>query len=171
MNHFTNCSTVGEVKKAYRELCLKHHPDISGYNSTREMQNINAAYLRALQTMDGQISQGTDNKEHKYTYNDERERDLIHTMAELIRARLPDHITVEIVGIYIWVSGTRRNDRDAQKALKSLKLYWHSKREKWYWKPEDYHTRYNGRLSYDDLRAVYGYEEVEHRQPHLALAG
>ena len=101
MNHFSNCHTVGTIKSHYRELCFKFHPDVSGFDSTTEMQTVNAQYLEALRRMDGQTNRGSDGKDHTYRYNDQRERDLVEKMAKLIRAKLPDHITVEIVGVYI----------------------------------------------------------------------
>lgn len=39
---FTNCQSLDEVKKRYKELALKYHPDRGG--STETMQQINAEY-------------------------------------------------------------------------------------------------------------------------------
>ena len=161
---FKGCKDPGQVKSLYRDLAMRHHPDRGGDTAT--MQDVNAAYLLALQMLDGFVSKGTDDKDHTYKYNDTRERDLIAKYAAIIRAKLPDHITVEIVGIYIWVSGTSKADTEARAALKELKLVWHSKRLMWYWKPTDYRTRYNARLDYDDLKNLYGCETVEKKRDH-----
>ena len=161
MKFFRNYDTVGDIKTQYRELCFKYHPDVSGYESTADMQELNTEYLFILRSMDGQVSKGTDGKEHAYRYNDQRERDLVAKMAAIIRAKLPDHITVEIVGIYIWVSGTRREDNAVRESLKELKLNWHSKRIMWYWKPDGFRTQYNGQVTYDDLKVIYGCQTVE----------
>jgi len=40
---FTGCSTANDIKKRYRELSKKHHPDMPGGN-TRTFQEINAEY-------------------------------------------------------------------------------------------------------------------------------
>jgi len=42
MNYFKECKTVSEVKKIYRKLALKNHPDKGGNLQT--MQSINAQY-------------------------------------------------------------------------------------------------------------------------------
>ena len=42
MKYFTNCRTLDELKKEYRKLAMKHHPDHGGDTST--MQAINAEY-------------------------------------------------------------------------------------------------------------------------------
>ena len=42
MKYFTNCSTLDELKKEFRRLCMKHHPDRGG--DTAIMAAINAEY-------------------------------------------------------------------------------------------------------------------------------
>lgn len=166
MKYFQNCTTPANVKALYRDLAMQHHPDRGG--NTRTMQDINAEYLQALQRLDGHIRRDGV-KEYTYRYNASREEELIVIMARLIRSRLPEYVTVEIVGVYIWVSGTRRDDMETRAKLTAddLKLRWHSKRERWYWKPADCRSRYNQRLSYDEIKNYYGSCVVEKEaQPH-----
>lgn len=42
MKYFTNCTTLDELKKEFRRLCMKHHPDRGGDTAT--MAAINAEY-------------------------------------------------------------------------------------------------------------------------------
>lgn len=42
MKYFTNCATLDELKKEFRRLCMKHHPDRGGDTAT--MAAINAEY-------------------------------------------------------------------------------------------------------------------------------
>ena len=43
MKYFTNCSTLDELKKQYRRLCLINHPDHGGDTATMAaINNINA---------------------------------------------------------------------------------------------------------------------------------
>ena len=42
MKYFTNCRTLDELKKEFRRLCMKHHPDRGGDTAT--MAAINAEY-------------------------------------------------------------------------------------------------------------------------------
>ena len=43
---FKDCTSLDEVKKLYKELALKHHPDRGGETAT--MQQINAEYESIL---------------------------------------------------------------------------------------------------------------------------
>ena len=42
MKYFTNCTTLDELKKEFRRLCMAHHPDRGGDTAT--MAAINAEY-------------------------------------------------------------------------------------------------------------------------------
>lgn len=42
MKYFSNVKTLDELKRAYRLLCMKHHPDVGGDTAT--MQAINAEH-------------------------------------------------------------------------------------------------------------------------------
>lgn len=163
-NYFSKCETPAGIKSLYRKLAMENHPDHGG--STRIMQDINAAYHAALKGLDG-IKVGTykNGNDRRYKYNYKTENSVIEKYAEILRAKLPARITVEIVGIYIWVSNTKFADRDE---LKSLKMIWHGKRMQWYWKPAGYVTRYNPKLSNDDLRTIYGSRVLTKEEPNAA---
>lgn len=53
---FRKCKTTAEIKKLYRELAMKHHPDRGG--NTAVMQSINSAYHAALESHDGTAERG-----------------------------------------------------------------------------------------------------------------
>lgn len=46
MKWFSNPATLEELKKQYKQLVIKHHPDKGG--NTADMQEINAEYDRLL---------------------------------------------------------------------------------------------------------------------------
>jgi preprotein translocase subunit Sec63 len=48
IDFFKNCTSLDEVKKRYKELALKHHPDRGGDTAT--MQKINAEYESICKT-------------------------------------------------------------------------------------------------------------------------
>ena len=80
--YFTNLDTVGRVKTEYRKLAKLNHPDLGGV--TAVMQAINAAYHAALAGLNGEVSMGTDGKEHTYRYNEVVEQEVMDKIAELL---------------------------------------------------------------------------------------
>lgn len=173
--YFSNLSTVEEIKNHYRALCRKHHPDLGGDTAT--MQEINAQYKAALQRCDGQESTNPDTgNTHTYHYNEETEQALIDKIAELYAAGLPEAVRVYIIGLWVWIMGTAREDKDTQKKLKAAGCLWHSKRACWYFRP--YKAKHRGKRSNQDLAGLaarYGCREVRdtaqrRTQTHFALS-
>ena len=46
MKYFIDCETLEELKKEYKKLAMKHHPDMGGNEET--MKAINAEYDKAF---------------------------------------------------------------------------------------------------------------------------
>jgi hypothetical protein len=146
MSYFSGLFTVEDVKVRYRELAKTHHPDIGG--NTETMQAINAEYHATLARLDGQESTGTDGKRHRYTYQREREQAIMDKIAELLRV-LPAGVEVLLIGLWVWIQGTSREDTETRAALKKAGCSWHGKRGCWYWRPEE--MRHYGRQSRGNL--------------------
>jgi hypothetical protein len=169
--YFQACANPQEVKTLYRQLARENHPDIGG--DTRTMQDINAQYQRALQNLNGYKTVGTDGKERTYKYNPEYEEGIMAKVAEILDLRLP-HIDIQIIGLWIWVTGTKKEDRDHFNKH-GVKMSWHSKRSAWYWKPYAGRSTYSKRDTLDSLAAKYGRTRVHQhdderkprRQPSL----
>jgi DnaJ-class molecular chaperone len=68
MQYFTDCYSVEEIKKHYRFLCFKYHPDVSKQDTTAIMQEINEQYLEALESCNGATFTDVHGKEHTYWY-------------------------------------------------------------------------------------------------------
>jgi len=153
---FEGYTTVGSVKKFYRHLAKENHPDLGGDTAT--MQQINAAYLEALEALDGQTSSGSDGKEHTYRYNPVVEQAVMDKVSEVLKAAKPEWV-VEIIGTWVWVSNTDKADKDLLNS-NGCGLKWHSKRERWYWHTPTYRRRYSG-VGFDTLRAMYGSQVME----------
>lgn len=158
--YFNSLDTVGRVKTEYRKLAKLNHPDLGGV--TAVMQAINIAYHAKLASLNGETSVGTDGKEHTYHYRREVEQEVMDKIAELLGLRLPDDVTVELVGTWIWIYG---NTKPHKEAFKKLDCRWHSKRGKWYWRRFTYRRSYSG-ASFDTLRHMYGSEVYEDSRPN-----
>jgi DnaJ domain len=150
-NYFKDCSTVAEIKNAYRKLARKHHPDLGG--STEEMQRINAAYDAALKGCNGQKTTGDDGKEHTYTYNPDVEGKIKEAIYALLALEM-DAVDIWLIGTWIWIEGETKPYKES---LKALGCRWHSKRGCWYIAGQT-STGYRRRSSkgIDDIANDYG---------------
>lgn len=153
--YFDGLENVGQVKRVYRSLARQHHPDHGGETAT--MQAINGEYHDILESFHGQVSIGTDKKEHTYYYNREAEQEIMDKIAELLALRLPN-IEIELIGTWIWVGG---DTRLVKEDLKAAGLRWHGKREKWYWRRYRGRRKYNKHVTMEGLRQAYGAQSFE----------
>ena len=146
--YFKNPETLEELKKQYRELAFKHHPDKGGSDET--MKEINSNYDTLFQQLKN-IHRNKDGEVYtsKQTVNETSEqfRDIIN---ELMRM---DDIVIVIIGCFIWVTGNTKKYKDT---LKKLNLKWHSKKLAWYLKPEDYVQRSHKNYDLEEIRKMYG---------------
>ncbi len=84
---FTGCTSVESVKKAYRELAMRWHPDRPG-GDTATMQEVNRQYHLKLKSFDGHETVGDDNKQRQYHYNERKEQDLMEKLGEILRIKM-----------------------------------------------------------------------------------
>ena len=164
MNYFTDCYTVFDIKKRFRELAMKNHPDKGGDNET--MRIILEQYHAALKANDGQTSTGTDGQEHTYYYNHDNEQAVADKISELLKMRM-EGVDIALVGTWIWVSGNTKPYK-SQLGKNGAKCRWHSKRNMWYWKPYQTRGRYNRRASFNDLADKYGYKHFSNAEDTVA---
>ena len=148
MRYFNNPQTLEELKKQYRELARKHHPDCGG--NIEVMKTINNEYdtlftkLKDIhQTKDGT----TYTAKHESTETADQFIDLINELMKM------DNIIIEIIGCFVWVTG---NTKPYKEQLKALRFKWHSKKIAWYLAPEDYRRRSKKDYGLDEIRTMYG---------------
>lgn len=131
--------TVEELKKHYRELSKKYHPDINN-EGLETMQKINLEFEKLFN-----IINTTEEKAVEFM-------DIINNIINL-------DITIEIVGSWIWVSGKTYEHKEI---LKENGFKWASKKKQWYYNPiKGYKKRSKKSLSYEKIKSIYGYETVK----------
>lgn len=138
--------TLEELKKEYRRMALKLHPDVGGSNE--DMKELNAEY----DIMFKKVSSVHMNMEGKF-YEKETEEtpnEFIDLIEKLIHM---DGIEIEIIGCFVWVSGDTKPHKDD---LKALGFRWHNKKKCWYKAPKDYRPRSRRDYSMDEIREMYG---------------
>ena len=115
MKYFNNVNTLEELRKQYKELLKKFHPD-NPNGSTEATQEVNAEYDKLFKVLkdrhehNTEQTNDTDNKNNynnmKYDFSeDEKLREVLQSII-----RLSD-ITIEVCGSWIWISGNTYNHR------------------------------------------------------------
>lgn len=154
---FAGCDTPDKIKGRYRMLAMEH-PDRGG--NTRTMQDINGIYHDILQGFSGGKFYGSDNKERTYTYDRDIEQAVIDKLGELIAAKLPKGCRILLLGTWVWVEGTERDDMETREKLKTAKMRWNANRQAWQWH-DGGRYRPNKRMSWDGLKRAYSAVEFD----------
>ncbi|EPB4516253.1 hypothetical protein ACRJAL_003807 [Acinetobacter baumannii] len=149
-----NVKSLVELKKAYQKLCFKFHPDRGGDTAT--MQQINAEYDFLLKNL---IDSEEDKNygENSYWESREHQTEVEKTVQEKLQAIIGlDGIEIEIIGVWIWVSGDTKQHKDI---LKTLGFKWVQKHGKWCFMGRKSMGR--GGYSMDQMRDKYGSKTVK----------
>ena len=151
MKYFKNCDCIEELKKQYRTLCFKYHPDINkSPDAVKIMQEVNNEYDNLFNKLKNVFK---NQKGETYTAEKETQeapeefRNIINPLIAL------EGLNIELIGRWIWVSG---NTKEHKEILKNLGFRWCSKKKAWSWHiPGDF-FRTGGKNTLDDIREKYG---------------
>lgn len=151
IQYFENVNTYDELKKAYRDLMKKFHPDL---NSGREKEcteickEINAEFEYLFKILPNQRV----NKEGEF-YEAKREFETPQEFMEIINKLIKyPNIQIDVIGSWLWVSG---NTKPIKEILKEMKFKWHDVRKCWYLK----FTKTKSTLcdlNFDELQNLFG---------------
>lgn len=150
MNYFKNVTDLDNLKKQFRDLCKKHHPDLGGDIET--MKAINNEYTELLN------NPGAFNDfdfENSSVEIEEQHRNIIE------QTIIYEGLIVEICGRWIWFTGETRKYKEQ---LKALGCFFASKKVAWYWRPEDEKRKGGKPVPLDQIRSKYGRTVFEHKE-------
>lgn len=159
MKWFHNVKTLDELRSEYRRLALLHHPDKGG--STTDMQEINNEYdLLSKKLINGNatFSEGRKSWEH-FVSGEIREK--------LMEVLFLPEVTIEVIGSWIWITG---NTRPLKEELKASGFKFSPNKLAWYWQHGDYRKKNGKQFSMEEIRAMWGSEEVENKKMKTQLA-
>ena len=157
-NYFANCTSIEEIKKIYRQLAKKYHPDHNNTDTNAIMAEINLQY----EQQKGRTFTATNHETKKeYTTNFDPfdgYREIINRLINL------EGITIELCGTWLWITGVKKEDKEKQAILKELNFTFSGKKCAWYWKPGTYRKKSKKELTIEEIRNLYGSNRVQREE-------
>ena len=153
-NYFSNCKSLEEVKKHYKNLAFIHHPDRGG--ETERMQQINAEYESIMKNPSFAFSNQSEEEQAEFIKYPE----IINQIIGL------NGIVIELIGNWIWLSGNTYPHREQ---LKKIGFYFASKKVMWYYRPEDYKSSNTKPKSIEEIKLKYGVDVIDNRKESYVL--
>lgn len=140
---FAGINTLDALKAEYKRLVKENHPDLGGDEAT--MKAINNQYAEAVEYIKLHGEQAEQAK---------AAREVPDEFVRVINAIISRAgLVVELVGSWIWVTGSTYENRDA---LKAAGYRFASKKRAWYWHSPDDCVSRGGKKSLDEIKSKYG---------------
>lgn len=156
MKWFKEVSGLDELRKLYRKLVVKHHPDNGGEEDA--IKEINAEYEKRFKELKETFESGENFKDasdkQRQCYDWQKDVKIREMVMKLSRFR---DIKIEVIGVWIWVS----NCYAYRKELKELGFRFAGQKQMWYLHFDDYHKFGSKTASMDYIRHKYGSVEVK----------
>ncbi|HNW97985.1 MAG TPA: hypothetical protein PKK00_06205 [Bacteroidales bacterium] len=154
IKYFFDCHSLEEVKRKYKELAMKHHPDRGGV--TAIMQEINNEYEEIQKNPLFDFAKQSEEDKQEFI----RYPEIINQIICL------DGLIIELIGNWIWLSGNTYTHRAI---LKQIGFYFASKKVMWYYRPSDYKSLNKSPKSIEEIRKKYGSDIVESKKEKFVL--
>jgi hypothetical protein len=162
--HFEGCLTAQEIKNIFKILVKKHHPDLGGDEET--MKEINNEYHEALKACKvsgfAGFEANDEKKEYPFVYDSELETTLQIKIISLLILSEKAGFSISLLGSWIWIEDTKKEDIETREKLKELKCTWNFKRNCWCFNSTGKKSR-GSKLTLDGLKEVYQATTIKKR--------
>lgn len=162
MKYFKNINCVEQLKKQYKTLCKKYHPDLNTEDTTSIMQEINAEYSTLFERYKN-IHENAEGE--TYTAKEsttEQSTDFINIINSIINF----NIDIEIVGSWVWCF----NSYEYREQLKALGFKYAAKKKAWCWHSDNYKKKSRKEMNMNEIRNLYGSETIKSREEIKKIA-
>lgn len=141
-----SCTTLEELKKAYKKLAFSLHPDKGG--STELFQYLGSVYEKKFKCLQNTTKNEQEKKETPSTF-----KDIIDNLISIIPTGIT--ITVEIRGSWLWIA--KENSKEVysiKEKIKEIGFQWSTKNKQWFnplvdnFKKSRVHYKKNAREKY-----------------------
>lgn len=160
MKYFKNVNNLEELRREYKKLLKKYHPD-QPEGSEEATKEINTEYDLLFATLKA-CKQQNNQEEKKDEFNAEFDKAFREILAKIIDL----NVDIEVIGTWIWISG---NTYAVKETLKRLGFRWISTRKSWAWHEEPYQKHHGKQKSMDELRNFYGSKVVKNSISYESL--
>lgn len=148
---------IEELKRQYRKLAIKHHPDMGG--KLEDMQRVNAEWdvlkkrcYNIHEGMSGDVY--TDQTQDAPDDVTERFKDIIEQLIHM------EGLEIEICGSFLWVGGNTKPNKDE---LKGMGFRWASKKRRWFLAPQGWRKKGRRELTMGEIRDSYGSQRIQYK--------
>ena len=159
MKHFSAVASLDDLKRQYKKLAFKNHPDRGG--NTETMQEINNEYEMLLNRFINEASkdQYQDSSENGRGFwssrseHSEVEKKVKQAIDAIINL---DGLDIEIIGVWVWVSGDTKPHKET---LKEASFVWNRVQAKWVFIGKKSNGR--GKMTLDQMRDLHGSQKIK----------
>lgn len=153
MKYFKNCRTAEDVKKTFKDLVKKMHPDCGG--NEEAFKEMMVEYERVFETLKNthKTAEGKTYESQKATT--ETAQKFADRIINIIHL---ESIKIEIIGTWIWVSGDTYPHRTI---LRASGYEWSKSKKAWYHTGVKLEGKKRGHYNMNQLRNMFGSEEIE----------
>jgi curved DNA-binding protein CbpA len=164
---FSKCKTIEALKKLYKELAMKWHPDRPG-GDEETMKSVNAEYDKMFDRVKD-IHEGKDGKTWE-AFGEKKTNETSWMFRDILDKLIKMHgIVIEICGTWLWLTG---NTWSYHERLSELGCEWSKSKKAWYWSwGLGEKGKRRSRYSLDNIRQIFGSVQIDTDDPLTGIAG